>query len=1205
MVRGQALAPLQPGLSGGQTLTEFRILGPLEVWRGGSSVQPTSAKQRHLLALLLIHANTVVSTDALLEALWGDRAPPSAPAVLQTYVSQLRRLLEPGSTAGGGSRRLTRVAGGYRLSLAPDELDAERFRRLLKDGRRALRSSRFEAASRLLAEALGMWRGRALAEFGDETALHAEGERLEELRIECWEERIQADLALGRHSELVPELTSLTAAHPLRERLHGQLMLALYLAGRQADALRVCRELRNLLREELGINPTPEIASLEVDILKQSPALAWTAPAVRTKPGVELPVRTHSTDQLPFVGRGAEITELANWLRARENGVMPGSPLALVVGPAGVGKTRLVTTFAQTADWDDAAVLYGRAMEDGGVPYEPLLGPLRQLVADAADQELASIPGPAAAELARLVPEVGERRQGPPLRTGGVDRLVRFDAIVGCVARLAEGRRVLLVLEDLHWADRPTLLLLSRLLHADSAVAVLATYREPEVNSAEALADFLSELRREDRPVLRVRLAPLSLADVETLLATLSGGDLSLAGRAFATHLHKRTGGNAFFIRETLRHLSDIGAIAPSNSLWAAERPLAELGIPEGVREVLSRRLARLSGGCRAALRAASVIGQDFTVGILAAAMEDEEAALLAGLEEALAAGLLEEDPSGPDRYAFVHALVRGMLEEELSRSRRARVHWRIGEALQHVAGGTADTRAAEIAYHLGEGAGVGDPLRGVDWALRAADRALEQLAFEDAVAHYAQAQEICVRFHLDDDERLWQACYGSAEAASALVDHAGTREALLAGAAIARRRGWSARLARVACRHAYFFTVGEIDAELAAVTTEALNGVGPADSVERVLLLSAKVCQRTFAYERGDARGQAEDIVVMARRLGDPEALCYALTAKCHALYGGPAIAELDAAVEEAVDLATLLKDREGVPHLSLGAWGVVPAQRADRAAFDRAIERSRALGKQLHSIFMATYAHVLAAAAALCEGRFSEALTIAARAMEDNDSVQRGKHGTYGGQLVAAWVERAEYDELVAGLERVVARLPNLGHARAILATAYLDLGQRSDALRLLSRLQEDGLDRIWHEWSAPIAIRHLAEAAARLNDAGLAGAVAEAVAPYSGQMLVPYVATSIEAAADRILGQALLVLGQTDQAVRALEGALALEDGFRASALSARTAFWLSVALSTRGSHRDNVRARGLMEAAEHAARSFGMRGLLAQAHGRADS
>jgi DNA-binding SARP family transcriptional activator len=254
---------------------DFRLLGPLEVYDGARAVAIGGGKRRSLLALLLLHGNEVVSADRLIDELWGERPPPTAAKGLQVYVSQLRKALQEGA-AGDGEVLVTR-SNGYVLNVGADELDVSRFERALSGGERALAAGEPERAVQRLRQGLALWRGPPLADFAYEPFAQQEIARLEELRLVALEQRIEADLALGRHAQVVGELEALVREHPLRERFRGQLMLALYRCGRQAEALEAYRDARRLMSEELGLEPAPELRDMEAKILAQSPELA--APA--------------------------------------------------------------------------------------------------------------------------------------------------------------------------------------------------------------------------------------------------------------------------------------------------------------------------------------------------------------------------------------------------------------------------------------------------------------------------------------------------------------------------------------------------------------------------------------------------------------------------------------------------------------------------------------------------------------------------------------------------------------------------------------------------------------------------------------------------------------------------------------------------------------------------------------------------------------
>jgi DNA-binding SARP family transcriptional activator len=400
---------------------DYRILGALEALDGERGLSLGGSRQRAVLGFLLLHGNEAVTRDVIVDQLWGEGAPPTAVKVLQNCISALRKELP------GGAETLRTVGGAYELRLQPGELDRDRFERLLAEGRAALAAGDEADAARQLRSALALWRGSPLSDFSYERFAEDEIKRLEELHVAAIEDRIEADLALGRHVELVPELEALASKHPLRERLRGQLMLALYRSGRQAEALEAYRAARRTLLAELGIEPGRALHELERAILAQEPALDGALPRPASVGTVATPGRSASS---PLVGRAEQLALLGAGI---DDALAGRGRLFVVVGEAGTGKTRLADEVASVAKQRGVRILWGRGWAGGGAPA---YWPWSQAMRDAG----------------RSLPE--------PDRSDESGRFLFFEAVTETLREAAAEQPLLLVLDDLQAADEESLLLL-------------------------------------------------------------------------------------------------------------------------------------------------------------------------------------------------------------------------------------------------------------------------------------------------------------------------------------------------------------------------------------------------------------------------------------------------------------------------------------------------------------------------------------------------------------------------------------------------------------------------------------------------------------------------------------------------------------------------------------------------------------------------
>ncbi len=691
---------------------------------------------------------------------------------------------------------------------------------------------------------------------------------------------------------------------------------------------------------------------------------------------VPLPAFLESLPAFPFAGRAGQVDELVmTW-----KDVVDGDRrVVLVSGEPGIGKTRLVTEVVRRAHDQGATVLWGRCDEELGVPYEPWVEGLRHYVASVDPAQLRRDVGSLGGELTRIVPELAARVPGlaAPVETEAeTERHRLFEAVTDLLTEIAQQSPVVLVLDDIHWADKPTLLLLRHVLRAPRMrLLVLATYRDTDLDRSHPLSGVLADLRREPG-VERLDLQGLDMGEVEAFVGGAAGHELDDAGMNLVRALHNETEGNPFFVGEVLRHLVESGAIVQREGRWTSDETLADLGIPEGIREVVGRRLSRLSEAANLALAIGSVIGPQFDLPVIEAAGGPTGDELFDALDEAERASLVREVPGTVGRYQFAHALVRSSLYEELSTNRRVRIHWKIGDALagRH----DADANLDAIAHHLAEGALAGDPLRAVDFGRRAAERATAELAFEAAVAHYERAlatldlldrPDPSLRFDLQlafaqalgasgDDRRFGAAC-AAAETARALDD--GTRFAAAALVAPASGGGSS--------------RIGVVDQPLVDLLEEALDRIGDEPSAARAKLLGDLAVELQWGPEVERRMRMAGEALAMARETRDPEALSRALVRSWSLIDGSqpilPIMIQLN---DEAEAVARETGDPVARFHATWGrAW--YRAAMGERDEFDRCVAEVVGIAESLRQPLLRYTAMVLETGHATYAGNLDDA--------------------------------------------------------------------------------------------------------------------------------------------------------------------------------------------------------------------------------------
>ncbi|ANN18465.1 SARP family transcriptional regulator [Amycolatopsis orientalis] len=822
----------------------FGVLGPLVATDEHGEAALKGPRHRAVLARLLIARGRVVPVERLVDDLW-ERPPEGAVGAVQTFVGALRRALEPDRAPREPARLLVTVARGY--ALRAESVDAWDFEAAVTEARELLGTRRPGDALSRVDSALALWRGPAYAEFAEEGWARGEVARLTELRLLARELRAEALLALGRAAEVIPELESRVREHPLRENGSRLLALALYRAGRQGDALAVLRTARELLADELGLDPGAGLRELEADILAHAPRLQPSVP--------KIPERA-------LIGRAAELATLEE-AAAR-------SRLVLVSGDAGVGKTALAEAFSARLAARGWTTAWGSDPDDEGAPPAYAWTRILATLADAGYG---------------VAPQAGPVTEDPLAARWRWHRAV--------ASYLAGAAPLLLVLEDLHWAGEETLALLTSVL--TEPVLIVATYRGTDPSAR--LTEFLGRAARHEPA--RIYLGGLPEDEVAALVRVTTGEDVDPETAAV---LHRRTAGNAFFVRELAR-------------LLAAEGPAALDAVPPGVRDVVRHRTRALPDTVRSVLFRAAVIGTDLDLDLLEALVGETA---LDAIESAARHGFLTE--AAPRRFRFAHALVRDTLYHDLSRSRRAREHGEVAEALETLHPDDVDA----LAHHFVLSGKFAD--RAAHYARAAAERAESRFAPTEAARLWDAALTAYDRSGASDTEKRLELIMGNARASAVSGDLGRARRYRAEALELAEKLNDPLLTARVigAFDVPAIWTESDdpdLASRLAAAVERTLAALPAEREAERCRLLATLAVELRNAGGRR-AREAAEEAEALARRLGDPALLAFALNARFLHSFDRAGLAPRRAEIgSELLDLATRhrLVTFEGLGHLVL----------------------------------------------------------------------------------------------------------------------------------------------------------------------------------------------------------------------------------------------------------------------------------------------
>ncbi|MGH2716504.1 MAG: ATP-binding protein, partial [Thermoleophilaceae bacterium] len=886
-----------------------------------------------------------------------------------------------------------------------------------------------------------------------------------------------------------------------------------------------------------------------------------------------------------LVGRARELAELVGGL---DDAFAGRGRLFLLVGEPGIGKSRLAEELTADARARGARILVGRCWEAGGAPaYWPWVQALRTYVREAEPGPLRTQLGAGAADLAQLLPELGALFPDlakPPVPESEGARFRLFDAASSFLVNATRVRPLVIVLDDLHAADEPSLLLLQFVARelGESRLLLVGAYRDVDPALGEPLTVTLTELARE--PVTRtLELAGLAEADVARFIELAAPG---ASAAALAPAVHAETEGNPLFVGEIVR-------------LLAAERRLdapgaAPLAIPQSVREVIGRRLRHLSYQCNELLVLAAVLGREFDLDALARVSGLERDAILELLDEATEARVVSEVPGVIGRMRFAHALIRDAAYHGLTRSRRVQLHRKVGEALEALYSSDLDPHLAELAHHFFESAAGGDGQKAVAYARRAGARAVALLAYEEAVRLYEMALEALGPDSAATARRRCELLLALADSKGRAGDAPGAKSSFWAAAELARSAGLPELLGRAAVGYGGRFVWDRAmsDERLVPLLQDALAALGEADSTLRVRLLSRLAAALRGEPSRHRRERICEEAVRAARRVGDPAAVAYALAAADAALHAPHTAQRRLAEGSEIVSLAGTTGDRErlfdGHEHAFWAAWELGdPARRATEFASMTRVAQELRQPAQLWMLAVAE------ATLALAGGRFTEVAELIERAAAVGERVQSFSAAAIARTLPLFLLRREQ-----GRLEEFEREIQDPGHefsgplARgSVLAHVHARLERTEEAEDLLRELTSHDLSD-WHvdeEWLTSVCL--LAETCTILGDIERAAGLYDLLLPYGSlnAVAVPEVALG---SASRPLGILATLLGRFEDAARHFEEALRMNERMGARPWVAHTQEDHARMLLRRSGGGDRERAKELLSRARSTYRELGM-------------
>jgi class 3 adenylate cyclase len=913
---------------------------------------------------------------------------------------------------------------------------------------------------------------------------------------------------------------------------------------------------------------------------------------VDTGATIPLPGRLAVRPSVGVVGRDSEMQTMTDAAKRVAEG--NGREVLLISGEAGLGKTTLVAEAARAAFDAGAVVLFGHCEEDLTNPYQLFAEALRHYVTHAPEDQLLAHVKEHGSELSRLVPALSSRIPDlPPSKATDTDteRYLLFAAVVGLLSKVSQEQHVVVVLDDLQWADRGSLLLLCHLTAAEQAMRVLVvgTYRDNELSQANALRETLGVLRRQSA-VSRIELAGLDDSGVVSFLEAAAGQTLEDAGVSLAHAVYRETDGNPFFVSQVLRHLSEIGAIyQDANGRWAVDVSLDQMALPDSVREVIGGRVVRLGKDAERALSMAAVIGRDFDLDLLAKATNTSEDELLDILDAAAAVALVRELADAPGHYNFAHALIQHTLYEDLGLTRRARAHRLVGEALEALCGEHPESRVGELARHWFSATQPIDLARAITYSRQAGDAALSALAPADALRYYAQAVDLYPQATDPDPVLGIDLAIGLGTAQRQTGDRA-FRDTLLGAARRAAELGDTERLvaAALANDRGILTTAGAIDADKVEVLELALARL-PADHLDRALVLATLGSELAQGSPLDRRQALAAEALAIAESSGDDAIIVRVLNHIFLPLHVPSLLEESLARTADALARA----ERLGDPLVLLWAAdfrSIAAASAGDIEEIDRCIEIMGSMAEQLDQPTLNWLNTFIPAARAMIAGDTAQAELLATEALQiGTDGGQPDAATFFGVQLMSISLQRGNLNELIPLIEQAIADNPGLPTLKATLAVAHAEGDRIDDAHHLLAELAaanfEFPLDFAWLT-----GMTRCAQVAIECRDEKSVTLLFDRLAPWAAQWTTS-AGISSQGPVSHYLGGLATVLGHYDEADAYFAQSAAMNDRMGAKFFAALTDIMWGKMFAERKAPGDSERARQLLTQAHATAATHG--------------